>query len=321
MDDYMFHVFYDDKNTSADFSQSDLTIDEFNYLRFKYSDNISIKKTHTVLGQGHIVILKNIDIHKNPILHSICDKARHWPIIDNENCPIVIKQNKLCEIINERELLCFERILPMTNDSIKSIDYNIETMTYKNALDKIYKNNLNTLSRLIKYYELTKNDKVFRIIKYIIDISDPCSLKKLNIMNSKESTCVIAYDRNANSVSKLTHCFYSSKSSLTGNDDIINKKILYETKCTCNILKDYFECFGASGLTKNNIFFDAIVQNNLKFILDFINIYIDSLESLSLAKLCGHKNIHNLLISACNINNLKTNKFYNFYEKMELNDG
>ena len=316
MCDYIFHVYYDNKNNTT----TDLTIDEFNYLRFKYTDNISIREADI----GHIVTLKNINARKNPMLQSICEKARQ-NIIDYENYMPKMQKNKLCEIIDERELLCFERIFSMTNaetkanDNIKNINYNIETIAYKNALDKIYKNNLNTLSQLIKYYELTKNDKVLRIIKYVVDISDPCSLNKLNAMNGDESTCIILYDKKTNSVSKLARCFYSSKSRL-GCDDIINKKILYETTCTCNILKDYFECFCASELEKNNIFYDAIVQNNIKFILDFINMYINSLESLSLAKLCGHKNVHNLLMSACTINNIKNNKFYDFYEKMEFND-
>ena len=350
--DYIFTIYFEghieEDNGYVETSVSDLTIDEFKYLKTCHSTNLGIYKTDT----GYVIILKNIDIMTSPILYNICRKAKRK--VDNNYCDLCKFELQRCtrgtlkqmndgttfitkpqdnkDKISMRQLSYFEKTLLsekfIINDKLELVDLNDSNderdYLYYSFLDKIYSNNITTLSYLINAYETNSIElnKVILLnkIKYLISISEPFELQKIHGINGYGNPCVCGYDPNTNNVNELIKCMISPYSNLGKPFDLYPvKTIVYETTVRSGQFAGRYECYIDSGFKPTkNLFYIAIMNNDIKFILDCINFYINSLDMLCLAKLCGNKIIHNLIYNGSNKEYLQNNKYYEFYKKINF---
>jgi hypothetical protein len=353
--DYIFTIYFEghieEENGYVETSISDLTIDEFKYLKTCHSDNLGIYKTET----GYVIILKNIDITISPILYSICRKAKRK--VDNNFCDLckfelqrctrgtlkqteegiifITKQQDNKDKIMTRQLSYFEKtmlsekfiinnklelvVLNDSNNVTEERDY-----LYYAFFDRIYSNNITTLSYLINAYETDsiELDKIILLnkIKYLISISDPFELQKIHGINGYSNPCICGYDKKTNNINELIKCMISPYSNLGKPFDLCPiKTIVYETTVRSGQFAGRYECYIDSGMkSTKNMFYIAIMNNDIKFILDCINLYVNSLDMLCLSKLCGNKVIHNLIYNGSNKEYLQNNKYYEFYKKINI---
>jgi len=353
--DYIFTIYFEghieEENGYVETSVSDLTIDEFKYLKTCHSGNLGIYKTDT----GYVIILKNIDITTSPILYNICRKAKRK--VDNNYCDLckfelqrctrgilkqtddgmtfITKQQDTKDKINMRQLSYFEKTLLsdkfVVNDKLELVDLSDSNNSteerdylYYAFLDKIYSNNITTLSYLINAYE-TNSIELNKIIllgkiKYLISISEPFELQKIHGINGYGNPCICGYDSKTNNVNELVKCMISPYSNIGKPFDLYPvKTIVYETTVRSGQFAGRYECYIDSGFKPTkNIFYIAIMNNDIKFILDCINLYANSMDMLCLAKLCGNKIIHDLIYNGSNKEYLQNNKYYDFYKKINF---
>jgi hypothetical protein len=312
-------------------SHSDLTIDEFNYLQIACPENLNIYKSDS----GYIIVLKDVDVSDSLILQTIVRKSKSYITptelddcrFEIQRCTrgnlkkrgdgiiLIVKEDDHVASVDVRGLSYFERLL-FTMGSDDKLGMDIEMEHYKLFLNKIYADNISTLAYFIKSYEFYNSQKLLGIIKYLVTISSPLELQKINSLRGVENTCVVAYDPKTKYISKLVRCWYSDQSQL----DIPDNKVLYETPCQIKELSKFLECYTSTPLqSTTNMFFVAIINDDARFVMDFMNIYINSLECLCLAKLCGRNLIYNFILAASDQNIMKKNKFYKFYETVMLN--
>ena len=354
--DYIFTIYFEghieEDNGYVETSTSDLTIDEFKYLKTCHSANLGIYKTDT----GYVIILKNIDITTSPILYNICRKAKRK--VDNNYCDLckfelqrctpgilkqtddgmmfITKQQDSKDKINMRQLSYFEKTLLsekfVVNDRLELVDLSDSNNSteerdylYYAFLDKIYSNNITTLSYLINAYETNSIDLnkmiLLNKIKYLISISDPFELQKIHGINGYGNPCICGYDNKTNKVNELIKCMISPYSNIGRPFDLCpSKKIVYETTVRSGQFMGRYECYIDSGLkSTKNMFYIAIMNNDIKFILDCINLYVNSMDMLCLAKFCGNQIIHDLIYNGSNKEYLQNNKYYDFYKKININ--
>ena len=353
--DYIFTIYFEghmeEDNGYVETAVSDLTIDEFKYLKICHSNNLGIYKTDT----GYVIILKNIDVTTSPILYNICRKAKRK--VDNNFCDLCKFELQRCtrgtlketddgttfitkpqdnkDKITMRQLSYFEKTLLsekfVINDKLELVDLSDTNNStddrdylYYAFLDKIYSNNITTLSYLINAYETNSIElnKVILLgkIKYLISISEPFELQKIHGINGYGNPCICGYDSNTNNVNELIKCMISPYSNIGKPFDLYPiKTIVYETTVRSGQFAGRYECYIDSGFKPTkNMFYIAIMNNDIKFILDCINLYSNSMDMLCLSKLCGNKIIHDLIYNGSNKEYLQNNKYYDFYKNLKF---
>ena len=126
--------------------------------------------------------------------------------------------------------------------------------------------------------------------------------------------------KNKQTVNELLRCMISPYSNVGKPFDLYPaKKIVYETKLKGGQFAGKYECYIDSGLRPTkNIFYIAIMNDDIRFILECINMYINSIDMLCLAKLCGNKIIHDLIYAGCKEDYIKENKYYDFYRSLRF---
>jgi hypothetical protein len=360
--DYVFTIYHEghiEDNKYVETSNSDLTIDEFKYLKTCYPANLSIFKSEN----GYVIILKDVDITTNPIIFNICRKSKRK--INNNFCDLckyelqkctrgtlketedgsVIIARQIENIENSsntnldkiaiRNLSYFEKTLLsekfVVNEKLELIDLNDTSNEnderdhlYYAFFDRIYSNNICTLSYLIHAYEnnilnLDKRNLLGKI-KYLISISEPFELQKLHGINGYENPCVSGYDPKTKQINEIVRCMLSPYSNVGKPFDLYPKKtIVYETKIKNGQFANMYECYIDTGYrATKNLFYIAIMNEDYRFILDCINFYVNSMDMLCLAKLCGNKYIHDLIYSGSNEEFIKENKYYDFYKSLKF---
>lgn len=353
MNDYIFNIYYEGhvedehgyiESSKSDLTKnSDLTIDEFKYLKICYPNNINIYRT---TDTQYIIILKNVDISNSSILKNICSKSKtkldknEWELCiydEIQRCSsgtfktigdysFIAKNIQKLEI---RKLSHFEYLLLspnyVINDDLELIDLN-DTESEMNGrdhlyygfIDKIYSNNITTLSYLMNSYENKKSKDILGKIKYLVSISDASELQKIHQYNGYDNPGIYAFEPETGQISEFVRCMISPQSNLGKPFPYYpQKKIVYETICKTENNINSYECYIDSGFRKTkNVFYLAIIKSDIKFVLECINMYINSMDMLCLAKLCNNIVIHDLIYISSNLEILKKSKFYDFYNNL-----